>query len=76
MATKRTKAGNKEIKSYFPQGTEVMTPDGKGKTIGMNSRFNTNGGPGAKQYIVQLDDGRIRHYPLGDVKLAFFTVEN
>jgi hypothetical protein len=41
----------------------VETPDGPGKVIGMNMRTNTNGGPGVRQYVVELDDGRVRHYP-------------
>jgi hypothetical protein len=46
----------------LPRGTAVMTPDGPGVTIGMTMRRNTNGGPGARQYAVRLDDGRVRHY--------------
>jgi hypothetical protein len=53
---------------YFSQDTEIMTPDGPGKTIGINMRKNTNGGPGVRQYVVRLADGRIRHYATSDVK--------
>lgn len=47
----------------------VLTPDGPGRTVGSNMRKNTNGGPGVRQYIVQLKDGRIRHYSRGEVHL-------
>lgn len=47
----------------------IKTPDGPGTTIGMNMRKNTNGGPGCLQHVVQLDDGRIRHYARNDVAL-------
>lgn len=47
---------------HLRKGTRVMTPDGSGVTVGFNMRKNTNGGPGCGQYVVQLDDGRIRHY--------------
>lgn len=40
----------------------VATPDGPGKVLGMEMRKNTNGGPGTRQFRVQLDDGRVRHY--------------
>lgn len=42
--------------------SEVITPDGPGKVLGMEMRKNTNGGPGCRQYRVQLMDGHIRHY--------------
>jgi len=41
---------------------KVMTKDGEGVVLGTEMRKNTNGGPGTKQYRVQLSDGRIRHY--------------
>jgi hypothetical protein len=44
------------------RGTRVQTEDGPGEIIGMNMRRNTNGGPGVRQYVVKLDDGRVRHY--------------
>lgn len=47
----------------------MNTPDGPGKIISMNFRKNTNGGPGTRQYVIQLDDGRIRHYSLSEVTL-------
>lgn len=53
--------------TFLKQGTIVITPDGSGKTIGINKRKNTNRGPGTRQYIVQLDDGRIRHYAINEV---------
>jgi hypothetical protein len=40
----------------------VMTADGPGTVTGHSFRRNTNGGPGCKQYVVRLDDGRVRHY--------------
>lgn len=54
---------------HIPHGTRVWTCDGPGVTIGMNFRRNTNGGPGTRQYVVQLDDGRKRHYPNNDNKI-------
>ena len=55
---------SKTAPSYprLPNGTRVRTADGDGKTVGMNFRRNTNGGPGVRQYVVMLDDGRVRHY--------------
>jgi hypothetical protein len=44
------------------RGARVRTEDGDGKIVGLNMRRNTNSGPGVRQYAVQLDDGRIRHY--------------
>jgi hypothetical protein len=44
------------------RGSEVITKDGPGKVMGMELRKNTNGGPGAWQYRVRLEDGRVRHY--------------
>lgn len=67
MATKQSRKEPK--KEFYSLGARVTTPDGNGKTIGMNMRKNTNGGPGVRQYIVQLDNGRIRHYSTGNVKL-------
>ena len=40
----------------------VLTPDGPGVVLGLDMRTNTNGGPGTRQWRVQLADGRIRHY--------------
>lgn len=54
-------AGGK-TKPTFSRGTPVSTPDGEGVTVGMNMRKNTNGGPGVRQYVVRLRDGKIRHY--------------
>ncbi len=59
--------------SEFPRirnNDAVMTPDGPGRTVGSNMRKNTNGGPGVRQYVVQLRDGRIRHYSRGEVFLV------
>ncbi len=44
-------------------GTEVTTPDGEGVVVNNCFRKNTNGGPGAKQYVVRLSDNRIHRYP-------------
>ena len=41
----------------------VETPDGFGVVLGLDMRQNTNGGPGTRQWLVRLDDGRVRHYP-------------
>lgn len=55
--------GPKEVKPRFHAlNTRVITRDGEGTTIGMNMRKNTNGGPGVRQFVVRLNDGRIRHY--------------
>jgi len=56
-----------ECNIFVSQGTKVATPDGIGTTIGVNFRKNTNGGPGTRQYCVQLLDGRIRHYSHSEV---------
>lgn len=59
--------------SEFPKlkkGTRVNTPNGLGVTIGISMRRNTNGGPGCEQYVVQLDDGRIRHYGKPEITVA------
>jgi hypothetical protein len=47
----------------------VTTPDGRGTVIGFSMRKNTNGGPGCKQLVVRLDDGRVRHYAEGEMGL-------
>ena len=59
----------KNREHWFPLGTVVQTPDGLGKTVKMEMRKNTNGGPGCRQYRVQLDDGRIRHYQMFELEL-------
>lgn len=51
----------------FSRGTKIQTPDGVGTTINVNMRENTNDGPGVRQYVVRLDDGRIRHYSTNEV---------
>lgn len=53
-------------------GTRVQTKDGEGVTVGIDFRKNTNGGPGARQYVVQLDDGRIRHYNTFEIENWFY----
>ncbi len=54
----------------LPPQTSVSTRDGKGVIVGRSTRFNTNGGPGCGQYVVQLEDGRVRHYTRGEVQPA------
>ena len=56
----------KSVSNAFPLNSRVMTSDGPGKTIGMDHRKASNGGPGTRQYVVELDDGRKRHYPMND----------
>lgn len=63
------KVKQESLREQISQGCRVKTPDGPGITVGMNMRKNTNGGPGCLQYVVQLDDGRIRHYARNDVVL-------
>lgn len=50
------------------RGTRVCTPDGVGRIVGRAMRRNTSGGPGARQYVVKLDDGRTRHYKQSETK--------
>lgn len=54
----------------WPLDTRVETVDGPGVTVGVARRRNTNQGPGTRQYAVRLDDGRVRHYGLHDVRRA------
>lgn len=51
-----------EKKTHPRLSGRVMTTDGPGTVNGSSYRKNSNGGPGCKQYVVRLDDGRIRHY--------------
>lgn len=53
-------------------GTRVQTKDGEGVTVGINFRKKTNGGPGARQYVVQLNDGRIRHYNTNEIEDTYY----
>lgn len=53
-------------------GTKVQTKDGEGTTVGIDFRKNKNGGPGARQYVVQLNDGRIRHYNTNEIERQFY----
>jgi hypothetical protein len=48
--------------------TPVITPDGKGTIVDYCWRKNTNGGPGTRQYVVRLEDNRIRRYSNNKVK--------
>ena len=52
------------------RGSRVRTKDGVGETIGFNRRRNTNEGPGTGQYIVRLEDGRVRFYGANAVELV------
>jgi hypothetical protein len=54
--------GKHRPRSEFRRGQRVVTKDGSGKIVGQEMRYNTNGGPGTRQFRVQLDDERIRHY--------------
>lgn len=51
-----------EKKDHPRLSGRVLTTDGPGTVNGSSYRKNTNGGPGCRQYVVRLDDGRIRHY--------------
>ena len=51
----------------LPFHTKVTTPDGEGEIVSYNFRKNTNGGPGTRQYIVKLCDGRTRRYTKNEV---------
>ena len=57
---------SKSVSNAIPLNTRVMTSDGPGRTIGMDHRKASNGGPGTRQYVVELDDGRKRHYPMNN----------
>ena len=46
----------------------IITPDGEGHVINVVFRKNTNGGPGCKQYLIQLLDGRKRKYNPSECK--------
>lgn len=59
--------GEEQNPRLLGQNTPVQTPDGPGRTVGVNMRRNTNGGPGVRQYVVELDDGRVRHYSTGKI---------
>jgi len=50
------------------RGARVGTPDGPGATVGRSMRRNTNGGPGCRQYVVRLYDGRVRHYGSNEIE--------
>jgi hypothetical protein len=63
MAKKPTRPRDQK---FVRLGTIITTEDGYGTTIGMSMRRNTNGGPGARQYVVRLEDGRVRHYSRHD----------
>ena len=41
---------------------KVFTDDGPGTIVNTQFRKNTNGGPGCREYVVRLDDGRVRRY--------------
>jgi hypothetical protein len=63
------KRNNSQPKPDLPIGTQVETQDGSGSIINYHFRKNTNGGPGTKEYVVRLNDGRNRHYPKNGVWL-------
>lgn len=71
--TKTVSVQRNTTQSKMPRlgrNVRVNTPDGPGKIAGMNVRKNTNNGPGNRQYVVQLDDGRIRHYGRNEIVKA------
>lgn len=51
----------------YEKNEKVLTKDGPGIIIGVEFRKNTNGGPGCKQFRIQLGDGRIRHYNINNI---------
>lgn len=64
MGTKR-KIKDIHRKTGIPAITlqgSVTTPDGPGIVVKITMRKNTNGGPGCRQFRVQLETGQIRHY--------------
>lgn len=66
MAKKR----KQKDQPYMPRlrrGTDVVTSDGLGRIVGQSMRRNDNGGPGCRQYVVLLRDGRTRHYGANNV---------
>jgi hypothetical protein len=54
----------------YRRGERVSTPDGLGIIVGHSIRKNSNDGPGCHEYVVQLDNGKIRHYSSGETLLA------
>jgi hypothetical protein len=54
--------GDLPMEPRLSRGTKVVTPDGPGEVLSRSMRRNTNGGPGCHEYVVQLTDGRVRHY--------------
>lgn len=68
----------KQPKEKFSVGTKVVClrwnketrtlNEYLGTIIGENFRQNTNGGPGTRQYVVRLDDGRVWHFAKKHVK--------
>jgi hypothetical protein len=50
------------------RGDTVNTRDGHGVIVGRSKRRNTNGGPGTLEFVVRLDDGRIRRYSPSEVQ--------
>ena len=59
---------NRDIKIKYTTNQPCKTPDGMGKIIGVDARKCSNGGPGARQFVVQLEDGRKRHYTPNEVQ--------
>jgi hypothetical protein len=51
------------------RGSRVLTQDGPGRVVGRDTRANTNGGPGTRQWVVRLDRSwAVRHYNTTSVK--------
>ena len=44
------------------RGMRVQTPDGLGTVTRFEMRKNTNRGPGTREVVVQLDDGRVHRF--------------
>lgn len=64
------KKSKQKDQPYVPRlrrGTDVVTTDGPGRIVGQSMRRNDNGGPGCRQYVVKLHDGRTHHYGANNV---------
>ena len=53
---REAKRGTQGIPKMFGINVLVMTDDGPGKVAGYDQRSR------CRQYVVRLDDGRVRHY--------------
>ena len=64
---KKRKQKDQPYMARLRRGTEVVTSEGPGCIVGHGMRRNDNGGPGCRQYVVLLHDGRTRHYDANGV---------